>query len=69
MEPSTEKTSANALNPRYGPPICPWQLNTIDQPAQAFLDGYDESVALVVGAGITGLNTGLLLQKSGKIAL
>lgn len=59
----------SALNPRDGQHISPWQNNTSDQPAKAILYGSDEFDALIVGAGITGLTAGLLLQKAGKKVL
>jgi glycine/D-amino acid oxidase-like deaminating enzyme/nitrite reductase/ring-hydroxylating ferredoxin subunit len=61
------KATANTL--RDGQQPSPWQAAIDETPINGVLYGSDEYDVLIVGAGITGLTAGLLLQNAGKKVL
>jgi glycine/D-amino acid oxidase-like deaminating enzyme/nitrite reductase/ring-hydroxylating ferredoxin subunit len=69
MEPEKSKMNFEAINPRDGKTISLWQQYQVPL-ASALPDAagfiYD---AVIIGAGITGLTTAILLQQQGKKCL
>jgi glycine/D-amino acid oxidase-like deaminating enzyme/nitrite reductase/ring-hydroxylating ferredoxin subunit len=62
-------TQNDQISPRDGYNLSPWQTAIQQKPAAAVLYGADQFDVLIVGAGITGVTAGLLLQKAGKKVL
>ncbi|UOE48800.1 FAD-dependent oxidoreductase [Mucilaginibacter sp. SMC90] len=59
-------TKTEPINPRDGKHESPWQAGLTDIKTAGKTIGEQTFDALIVGAGITGLTTGLLLQQAGK---
>ncbi|SDZ80325.1 FAD-dependent oxidoreductase [Pedobacter hartonius] len=59
--------NSREINPRDSNSESPWQ--SVVSPDAAFAQVTDAFDVIIVGAGITGLTTGLLLQKAGKKCL
>jgi glycine/D-amino acid oxidase-like deaminating enzyme/nitrite reductase/ring-hydroxylating ferredoxin subunit len=57
------------MKTRDGQNLSPWQKGIETEPAKAILYGSDQYDVLIVGAGITGMTAGLLLQNAGKKVL
>lgn len=64
-----KKPTTIVLLPRDGGNVSLWQESLGIPPAKAVLYGSDHFDVLVVGAGITGMTTALLLQQAGKKVL
>lgn len=56
----------NTITPRDSQTQSPWQSNSMSVPVKSGSDFQQTFDVLIVGAGITGLTTALLLQKAGQ---